>query len=72
MKATAEKSRIVSTATKNRQTRPFFAKAGGGDFFTPANTATLSKHLAITYYVPENVEKKKLKKEHHLDRKSVV
>jgi hypothetical protein len=42
MKATAEKSSSTSTMAAHVQAKPFFAKAGGGDFFAPANRAAPS------------------------------
>lgn len=42
MKATAKKSSTTSATATRAASQPFFAKAGGGSFFVPANGATAS------------------------------
>lgn len=41
MKASAKKSTTTSTTATQAASRPFFAKAGGGDFFAPARPTTI-------------------------------
>ena len=40
MKATAEKSTTTQSSASHKQAEPFFAKAGGGDFFAPSSLIT--------------------------------
>src|SRR5665648_582117 len=54
MKATAEKSsHTTSTAEHQKSSQPFFAKAGGGDFFTPVrNSSAPSVQSKLTVNKP--------------------
>src|SRR5665647_2463268 len=54
MKATAEKSsHTTSTAEHQKSSQPFFAKAGGGDFFAPVSHAgTPSVQTKLTVNKP--------------------
>lgn len=54
MKATAEKSsHTTSTAEHQKSSQPFFAKAGGGDFFAPVrNSSTSAVQMKLTVNKP--------------------
>jgi hypothetical protein len=49
MKASSEKSSVTATATPTRQPagQPFFAKAGGGNFFAPAAVPAVQMKMTV-------------------------